>query len=227
MMGINTSKNPMNFPDAEKKGGYKLASLLKENTVNPGDTIIIEQYITGYGAYSGFKLVSYISNKVFDENKSFLYAGFIPPSEKNNNKLQWGNEKLRFTNDGVTVLPASMRIDGWPRPESTFDMESGTNKIVTEMALLNAPFVYKLKTLKNARPGVKYMVFYLTFFNGSEWICEESKVEFKINNTFERYNTTLSILAALALFVTILHDGVAPLFDAFHEVAKLIASLKK
>ncbi|WP_219268837.1 MULTISPECIES: hypothetical protein [Pseudomonas] len=226
MLEPRTAKKALNFPDAEKPGAYKLASLLKESIVNAGDIVSIDQYITGYGANSGLKLVCYISNKIFDESASTLTTELSPPSEKNNNTFQWGLKKIPVENGGFSLTPGKLQLEHWPKAEAIFDTTLGNNYILTERSLSSAPFAYKLQTLRNAKAGVYYLSFYLTYFNGNEWVCEEDKVDFRINSTFERYNTTISLLAATALIVTIFHDGVGPLFEIFHEIAKFVTSFK-
>ncbi|MNR58837.1 hypothetical protein D3C85_1799340 [compost metagenome] len=80
--------------------------------------------------------------------------------------------------------------------------------------------------MKGAKAGNHYIAFYMTYFNGAEWICEEERIAFKINNTFERYNTVISVLAAAALIVTILHDGITPLVETLHSLGKFIETMR-
>ena len=226
MLELRAKKKALNFPDAEKPGSYKLASILKESIVNAGDVVSINQYITGCGENSGFKLVCYISNQIFDETTSTLMTELVPPSEENDNTIQWGFKKFPVVNGGFSLTPGSIQLPDWPERESIFDTDSKTNFIITEKTLPNAPFTYKLKTQKNAKPGLHYIAFYLTYFNGNEWVCEEDRVEFRINSTFERHNTIISLLAATALIVTIFHDGIWPLLETLHEISKFVTSTR-
>lgn len=217
---------PLNFENWQKPGAYKLASAINESTLNPGDLLVIKQYITGYGAISGIKIVSYISSELFLEGQSKLESGFKKnPTDKN--LLHWGGDTIDFLNCGLTVFPASMFKEGWLKSSEIFDIEQNSNAILTERALPEAPFTYKLKIKKNARAGQHYMAFYMTYYNGSEWKCLEEKVPFKINNKFEQYSTSLSIVAAIALIVTIFHDGLYPIYDAFTDIAKYIYALRR
>ncbi|WP_223503779.1 hypothetical protein [Pseudomonas sp. BF-R-24] len=219
MLKITLGPKALNHPNSDKPGAYKLASKLKESILNPGETLNLEQYVTGYGSNSGFKIVCYISNNVFDEENSYLHTEL----SQQKNALKWGEKKIKVDNGGFSLTPSSMQNENWEKPEFIFDTKESANYIITEKSLINAPFTYKLKTHRNAKAGAHYIVFYLTYFNGSEWMCEEERVSFKINNTFERFNTLLSILAAAALIVTIAHDGIAPLFDKLHEIGKFVS----
>jgi hypothetical protein len=211
----------LNFPNSDKPGAFKLASKLSENVVNAGSTVTLEQYITGYGANSGFKIICYISAKIFDESESILISALLPPDDQSE-MLRWGSQTMPISNGGHSLTMSMMKNELWPKPEAIFDIKENLNFIITERSLPAAPFTYKLKIRKDAKPGLHFIVFYMTYFNGSEWICEEERVSIKINSTFERYNTLISALAAAALIVTIIHDGIAPVIETFHDWGKAI-----
>ncbi|CRM19770.1 hypothetical protein [Pseudomonas sp. 31 R 17] len=224
MYELYIGPKPLNFPNAEKPGAYKLLSRIAENTYNPGDTIKLEQFITGYGSNSGFKIICHMSDNLFDETQSTLITGLQAPTA-DNPMLRWGAEEVHISNGGYSFILSSMQNDRWKTPAQTFDTKQHLNYVITERNLSGAPISYSLKLKKTVRPGMHYLTSYMTFFNGQEWTCQEERIPFKINNTFERYNTLLSALAAAALMVTIFHDGVAPLIECFHDLGKFITAL--
>lgn len=216
--------NALNFENSQKPGSYKLASIISDGTLNPGELVVIKQYITGYGEISGIKIISYISSELFDEKLSHLESG-LEKNKEGSDLIHWGGEKINFFNSGITVVPASISFGKWTSP--IFDTEDGQTSILTEKGLPEAPFTYKLKLKENATPGQHYIVFYMTYFNGSEWVCLEEKVALKVNNKFEQYSSTLSVLAATALLVTILHDGIYPIIDSLHDLSKYIEQIRR
>lgn len=223
MYKLYIGPKPLNFPNAENPGAYRLLSRIAENTYNPGDTIKLEQFITGYGANSGFKIICYMSDNLFDETQSKLFSGLRPPTA-DTPMLRWGAEEIPISNGGYSFTLSSMQNELWDRPAQTFDTKDQLNYVITERNLSGAPISYSLKLKKNVRPGMHYITSYMTFFNGHEWVCQEEKIPFKINNTFERYNTVIAALAAAALVVTIIHDGAVPMIDTFHDWGKAIVA---
>lgn len=224
MYKLYTGPKAQNFKDSERPGSYRLASTISDNTFNAGDAIRIDQYITGYGACSGIKIICYISSHIFDEPNSKLNSGLRPPTP-DTPLLRWGNEEIPISNGGYSFTLSSMKNELWPEKSSVFDTKEGYNYIITERNLSGAPISYTLKLHENVKPGNHYLSFYMTYFNGAEWICEEEKIQFRVNNTFEKYNTLISALAATALLVTIIHDGVFPLLESIHDLG--VFMLKK
>jgi len=221
MLNQYLGPKPRNFRNSDAPGDYRLATVISKTSLNPGELVNIKQYITGYGQIDGIKLVSYISSAIFDESASYMTSGF--GRNKDNPSIStWGKTKLGYSNSGLTLIPGGIKAPTWELPTFIHDMENNSNSILTERALPIAPFTYNLKLKPNAPPGLHYLSFYLTYFNGANWACLESRVEIKINNKFEQYSTPLSILAALALIVTIFHDGAIPILESIHELGKYI-----
>ncbi|MNI87603.1 hypothetical protein D3C73_1448140 [compost metagenome] len=108
----------------------------------------------------------------------------------------------------------------WEASTAYFDADTQGGAIFTEVKMGKAPFEYSLKTRKNIQPGQHYIDFHFTYFNDCEWVTKKERLDFKVNNKFEQHSTLLSVLAALALIVTIAHDGIAPLFEFAHDIGK-------
>ena len=73
-------------------------------------------------------------------------------------------------------------------------------QILTETKQQEAPIKYHLTTLKNIKPGVYYLDFYFSYFNGDVWRSDCRKVEFKVQNCLERHSVLIGWLALLATF---------------------------
>lgn len=226
MLSAYFGPKPLNFKDSEAPGDYRLATVVTENSLNPGQLVNIKQYVTGYGKITGIKIVTYISNELFDEDSSYMTSGF-GASKQNPSISTWGKTRINFFNSGITLIPGGILRPDWESHAYIFDVEANSNYIITERSLPDAPITYKLKLKRNTPAGLHYMSFYLTYFNGQKWICRENKIEIKVNNKFEQYSTALSILAATALVVTISHDGLVPFFESIHDLSKYILSTRK
>ncbi|MBC3256618.1 hypothetical protein HU733_14015 [Pseudomonas paralactis] len=209
-------------PNAQYPGAYQLATKAESLIINRGEVLKFSQYITGYGEVSGAKIQSYISPGAFDIKASTVkhslevvsVAGGVVPK-------RWGLVEQEFPESGFVVIMGGMRASEDDRGTSFFDVASSdgedfANSVFTEIDATSAPFEYSLKVLNKARPGMYSMDFYFTYFNGAEWVVSKERVEFKINNAFERFNGPLSLFAAIAIGVTILGDGVIPFFDWVH-----------
>lgn len=213
-----------NHSKGDAAGSYRLASRVSETSINPGETLKIEQYITGYGPVNLFKIQGYISDEVFDPSSSYVFHS--PIGTLNADKttdFKWGAQKSPITGQNFQMMMGALDVDG-TQHQFMFDTGPDRTHIFTEVpAGGRAPFEYQLKTKRSARPGAHYISFYTTFNDGYNWVCQEEKVHFKINNKFEQYSTPLSILAALALIVTIIHDGFWPIGEwAYDHINNLI-----
>ncbi len=103
-----------------------------------------------------------------------------------------------------------------------FDISKNMNGIATERKLGfkddkkilgKAPFEFNLRINKKIKAGEHHIDFYFTYFNSWEWVCTKERATFKINNRFERHATTLSVLATIALLVSIFKDGIYPILE--------------
>lgn len=211
--------NPLNYENGHMTGAYRLVSRVSESVLNPGDTLVIDQYITGYGDNSGIKIVTFPSQELFEESESSFRSGL---RQNEQGWIQWGHESEFMQNGGLSTIPSSMKNINWDAPAAIFDISENTNFVITERALGHAPFSYRLKLKKNATPGPHYISFNMTYFNGTEWVCQEEKTNFKVNNKFEEHSALLSTLALIALMVTIFSDGLVPLIKFLHGAAKFV-----
>lgn len=204
---------PMRFENHDKKGSYKLVSVARQQIINPGDTIVIDQYISGYGTGSGLKVVYYPSADIFDNDKSEFSFSI---KKLDDGKFGWGGTTGKPNEHGVTMCQGPFwKFDDSP-PSYFIDAneDKKNNQLLSETNIRGkSPFSYKLKTRKNTRPGNYRLNFCLTYFNGEEWETSDQICDFKINSFFERHSTLISFLAMVALLVSIIHDGAYPLYE--------------
>lgn len=196
--------------NCNKIGSYSLVTVIKNPIINPGETISIDQYISGYGLGSGIKVVYYPSSEVFNAKQSKVSFW---PKYNQEKPITWGGITGQPDEYGGTVIAGPMYRTDSGELVTFCDSEANSNKnsIITEKNLGgNPPLHYSFKTNKNAKPGTYKISFVFTYFNGENWQSSTEVVEFKIQNNFERFSTALSILAATALLITIFADGLIP-----------------
>jgi hypothetical protein len=212
---------------AQKPGAYQIATQGANTTLNSGDTLKFKQFITGYGEMSNAKIQAYFSAEVFDEKHSTIRQGII--WEKRDGlaiPTGWGAHVDPLDSQGFCAQLHGGNFADYPYPAYVFDSDTNpsSNRVLTELQGEYAPFEFSLKLKKNASPGIHFIDFYFTYFNGEVWTVSKERVEFKITNSFEKHSGTLSLLAAIALIVTIVHDGIGPLIETAHDLGIFISA---
>ncbi|NMY32876.1 hypothetical protein HBR94_15365 [Pseudomonas sp. WS 5412] len=188
-------KSPRSHANSEAPGSYNIATTISKTVINAGEKLTFEQYITGYGEISDAKIQCYISSDIFSSETSLVKCGLGLENEKD---LAWGNTEQSIEGDGFRMTLDAISVSHWDKSTVFVDASERMNSVITEMRYKNPPFTYILNTKKKAKSGIHYIDFYLTFFNGREWITNKERVEFKIRNLFEKYTTPISGLAIVA-----------------------------
>lgn len=214
----------LKYDNGEKPGSYLLAIRADKTVLNPGDTFILEHYITGYGKGTGLKMVHYPSSDIYDFENSFVEWNLTPPDK--NGKMTWGAVKTPLQPIGTTLFHGDYVSADWDESSAFVDLKQNDNRasmIISEQNLGGkSPYQYTFKLKNDAPPGIHKLHFYMTYFNGDSWQCSATEVEFRINNSFEKNNTLLSSLAFLALVITISKDGIAPTVDFISNAFKTV-----
>ncbi|MDZ3825868.1 hypothetical protein [Pseudomonas monsensis] len=223
-MNTEEMPGPRLWNNAAMPGAYSLATRAGESIINTGDTLSFEQYVTGYGEILNCKVQCYISSSIFDTEASYVtHSPYGELQESGQMAILWGAKTETIKNDvGYTCIMEGITTTYWEKPTLFFDTDS-PGLLMTERKSRNAPFSYSLKTKNNIKPGTHYIDFYFTYFNGAEWHSKKERIEFKVNNSFEKHSTLLSALAAAALIVTIFHDGFGPMLETAHEIGKYVS----
>lgn len=214
----------LKYQNSEKPGSYLLAIRADKTVLNPGDTFILEHYITGYGKATGLKMVHYPSSDIYDFENSFVEWNLTPPDE--NGKMTWGAVKTQLQPIGTTLFHGDYESTDWNESSAFVDLKQNDNRtsmIISEQNFGgNSPYQYTFKLRHDAPPGIHKLHFYMTYFNGESWQCSATEVEFRINNSFEKNSNLLSSLAFLALVITISKDGLGPTFEFISNAFKMV-----
>lgn len=203
--------------NGDKPGSYQLATRSGKTTINSGEILEFEQYLTGYGNIQTPKLQAYISTDAFELESSYIRNSLVRTELNGEFKLSWGNQKDKLSDTGFTFLMQGISHREGDESTMLFDaMPMSKNPILlSEQKLEHAPFEYTLKTKKSLSPGEHYIDFYLTFFNGERWVTSKERVNFKIRNVFERHAKKISALAIIASLSGLIRFIVAPIYNAF------------
>lgn len=173
-------ERPRNRKNAEKPGAYNLATRAGKTTINPGEDLKIEQYITGYGHITQVKLVCYLSSDIFDSD--FSYVNHSMKFNENTKLTTWGNDRSHFTDPGLTLTLYGSKEENWEESTMIIDADKETTRLITESKHVNAPLDYNFRTLRSITPGDHYIDFNLTYFNGEKWVISKEKIPFKVRN---------------------------------------------
>lgn len=207
-IALDKKLKPREHAFADAPGCYAIATLTAETIINPGSRLNFEQYVTGYGMIKGCKIQCYISSNVFDSEDAFVDCSIGP---NDNKQIVWGKQRLRVENSGFRMAFEGLRTAKWGEESTVFiDASSKINSVLTELKLEKAPLTFSLKTQNSIKSGTHYIDFYMTYFNGREWITNSDRVEFKVRNFFERHNKSITWLAITASLLAIIRLAVVP-----------------
>ena len=200
--------------NADKPGSYQIATRAAKTTINAGDLLEFEQYITGYGNIRTAKIQAYISTAAFDLDRSHILNSLKRTDVESGLKLSWGSRKDKVHEVGFTCLMAGISAPDDDESTMIFDASDSDEPILlSEQKIERAPFEYSLRTNKTASPGDHYIDFYLTYFNGEKWVTSKERVPFRIKNIFERHAKSISLLALATSMSGILRFALIPLYD--------------
>lgn len=212
-LGYNLNLPPRHGPEADKTGSYEQVFMLHNPVIQPGDTLRLQQFVTGYGDIRYAKLVFYPPPEIFNSERSFVINGF----RDEGGKLAWGGKKQPVHSKGFTSFLAGVGSDkhhaGWHVHTMFFDVhapEPGMQpQIATETSQEYAPFDYQLVTNQDILPGKYSLEFHLTYFNGAAWKTSSKKVDFSVQNWYERnegFVKTIGLFLAGVGVVRALYD---------------------
>ena len=185
---------PRNKIDYDKCGHYELVPQLQKAELDPGDTLKIDLYFSGYGQIRGSKvyfstvdsLFDTTSYTKFDLNKhdSTLYWGYTTKTLITPSRFEFSLTGMDNKSSKSWGLPTEY-VD-YPSDDST-KVDSTDFAILTEVDMENPPFSIRLHTKKSAPPGNYVAEIVYTYFNGQEWQGQTQVINYKINNKFEQY----------------------------------------
>jgi hypothetical protein len=144
-----------NALNGDRPGSYQIATRAGKSTLNPGETLNFEQYITGYGNILTAKVQAYISTDAFDMKDSYILHSLTQEKVGNGIKLGWGNSKMHPTDTGFTLVMAGMQLSEDHESTMIFDVPGypGTPLLVCEPNSTTRRSSTHLKQTKKLVPG--------------------------------------------------------------------------
>ena len=203
--------SPQGREFSDKPGAYSLVSRISRANVDPGDTLNVELYFTGYGFIEGEKLLVYPSPGILEASKSKITAN----CKQIGNSITFGGQSWPLTEEGgswIEVNTAGVKAKGWNRPSMFFDVIPETHFICTEAAFpwtppkgqFHGPVTLILKTKDKAKPGQYDVRFALTYYNGESWVTCPETAQFSVTTWYQRWETCCHIAAVVAAGIALL-----------------------
>lgn len=186
MLQIALRERPRMGAYAEKDGSYEQVVVIRNAVISPGDKIIIEQLFTGYGKIYRPKISFFPSVDVYDSATSHVRMGL---GRQEDGHWRFGEQIIAIESAGLNFSLTGMSDRRWDDSTFFFDVTSDIDRtpmILTETRTQYAPVHYELTTKKKIKPGKYTLEFYFTYFNGSSWKTSGKKVDFQVQNFFER-----------------------------------------
>lgn len=191
---------------------YSIDAHVRNPVVNPGDTVEIEVYLSGYGIPEKNKLMMiwsspYVIDKTGPGNFTFLTNYDI-----NTNTITWGFIDLRSTIGNTTGAPCAWLV----LPPVFFEPaaallpkefpDTGLRMVMGETNWNDEPpILVKLKTSEVALSGDYQVKFTFTYGNETNLKQDYESVEFHITSRWERnqqkYSICLGVGIPIVLFV--------------------------
>ena len=203
--------SPQGREFADKPGAYSLVSRISRANVDPGDTLIVELYFTGYGVIEGGKLLVYPSPGIFEASKSNITAG----CKKIGNSITFGGTSWPMVEEGglwIEVDTTGVKTEAWKHSTIFFDAIPDTHFICTEAAFpwtppkgqFHGPVTLFLNIKDKAKPGEYDVRFALTYYNGESWVTCPETAQFSVTTWYQRWETCCQIAAVIAAVIALL-----------------------
>lgn len=203
-MDKKLGKSPREALFAHKFGNYELVARTSSDVLDPGEILVIELYISGYGLIESSKLTFYPSPGVVDSDDKDSYGLYGIHYKDGIGAWVWGAQRIQLCSDGNTIgFTGGLSHPEWKSPTIFFD--NSEIQISTEMKSGGiAPIQINLKTKREAKAGIHSIQFLFTYFNGSNWRTSSTTVQFAIHNFFQRYDKFFLILGSIATSIGII-----------------------
>jgi hypothetical protein len=201
-----------------KPGAYDLAIRVSQPIVDPGGSLQVEVYISGYGVIQAAKVAYYPSPEVVDYGKSKMIYG---PKVYDDHNGGWGGNTMplsdpSFSTGGVLTLSGGLAPRNnprWQKPTWFLDSREDQNdnyQVYTEAKdpRGTSPLYFDLTVNQNAKPGPQSIQFVLTYFDGGTWKTSSKNADFTIRSFYQRNEGPIWWAGGIAAVLTILASSV-------------------
>lgn len=214
MSGNIPQKKPRICRYADEPGAYSLVVESSQPLAYKGDTILLKLFFSGYGMISSPKLFIVMPPRLHNPEKSYIYMNIYP--DKNDGFIKFGNTKEPLHNI-TSYSIRGMKAPAWDEPTLMIDVDGRPNMIFTEMVFTRAPFEMEININQTSfkeyflnkerlRAGQHPIKFVLTYFNGRDWITEQTVHDITLSSWYQRHELLAwfigTIVALIALVAT-------------------------
>lgn len=221
--------NSRNKPNNTAPGNYEIAATINKTQIDPGDSALIDIYITGYGSISQAKIfIGCSASEILDRAYTTHSLGRNP---LDTNRFAWGVSTYEMWGfPTVLNLSAGVAINRNGNV-SSFDMfmdgddTTVSTDIITEHDVVVPPVQMHLKFREKIKGDDYKLNFYLTYFNGTKWAGSSTSVDFRINSFVQQYEFWVVLIATVAALVGIL-PGIQIAIGLFRRYKKYRADIK-
>jgi hypothetical protein len=194
---------PQMGEDAESPGRYELVVLANSRAVDPGGEVHLDIYVTGYGNIRRAKIGVWPNYQVFDEPECWIRSGL---TKDENGDLSFDSAEIPMKARGGVLGLIGMKRAEWEIPTLFYDVAEGALPIIaTEIDQKGTMTALRMRTKRDAEPGVHAISIVMTYFNGREWATSQANAEFLIRNFYQRHETVIVVVTAIATLLALFH----------------------
>jgi hypothetical protein len=208
-----SGRPPLAQEFGSKPGAYDLAIRVSQPIVDPGGSLQVEVYISGYGVIQAAKVAYYPSPEVVDYDKSKMIFG---PKRYDDHNGGWGGDTVQlsdpsYSTGGVATLSGGMAQPNNPQWQNqTWFFDGKENQVLNYQISTEvkdprgtSPLYLDLAVSRSAKPGPQSIQFVLTYFDGQTWKTASKNADFTIRNIYQRHEIFIAVVGLVAAAVTI------------------------
>lgn len=207
---ILPSESPRNAMYAKFPGHYELSARSLNATVNPGESINIEVFITGYGDIKTGKLFTSFPSKFVEEGDQSFSTTNLLVLDNNTKEIYFSGPKMYAAETGIIIR----LFDNVDKMVAIFDAGLIDNNkknikseiISTEIKIKNAPIELHLKTQNDVLPGNYIIKLYFTYFNGVNWNTSTQNISIEVPSWLKRNEIYLWVFGTILVILSLIQD---------------------
>lgn len=183
---------------AGEVGSYQAVISLDSSVVNPGTTLNGRVFISGYGQIDEAKMFIVAPNS--------LGAGTMTSGFSHTGKGEFQQGMIEAEVPPLVFLQMTAKITGPKGYTSNFSdlrQNEGEGPIMSEIAAPNPPLSFSYNVPRGCPPGTYNFIAVFSYFNGASWESMKLEVPYTVRGLFQRHESLVAWLAAIAAVATI------------------------
>jgi len=200
--------SPRSGPHSDAPGHFELVLRVLNPEIDPGETLEIEGYVTGYGQIQASKLFILPPPAFLEaDGSTFQHSlGFNREGKEGEPPIKFGAVTSQADTEAGVLTFLGIQHKSWSESSYFVDIDVFQSEhaavlpsatIITEMRLVQAPLVYRFKTRDGVAPGQHHLQFVLTYFDGQRWRASRQSPSVKVSSWLERNQTWLTVVGTI------------------------------